>query len=136
MPHFDTHFTLREANELIPRMQEIFFQVHSLIHETRNMEELSFDVEKLTSGRVNGHHKKQGRSKKNILDEIDALVTEIVDHGIVIQDVSRGLIDFPAFIQGREVFLCYELADGNQIQYWHDLETGYAGRQPIPSDME
>ena len=63
-------------------------------------------------------------------------LTEITDQGIVIQDIDRGLIDFPAFIHGEEVFLCYELSDGDRIQYYHGLNAGYAGRQKLPEGLE
>lgn len=49
---------------------------------------------------------------------------------ILIKDVGRGLIDFPAFIDGREVFLCWE-ENEDDVGYWHELDTGYAGRCPL-----
>ena len=50
--------------------------------------------------------------------------------GIVVRDIDRGLIDFPAILEGREVYLCWEL-DEDGIGFWHDLESGYGGRQPL-----
>ena len=49
---------------------------------------------------------------------------------IQIKDLDRGLIDFPAIIGGREVFLCWE-QDEDAIEYWHDLDTGFAGREKL-----
>jgi len=49
---------------------------------------------------------------------------------IQIKDLERGLIDFPAIISGREVFLCWE-QDEEDIEFWHDLDTGYAGREKL-----
>ena len=49
---------------------------------------------------------------------------------IQIKDLDRGLIDFPAILEDKEVFLCWE--DGEEdIEYWHDLDGGYAGRQKL-----
>jgi hypothetical protein len=49
---------------------------------------------------------------------------------IVLRDLDRGLVDFPALRDGREVYLCW--VDGeDDIEYWHDLDAGYAGRQPL-----
>jgi len=59
------------------------------------------------------------------------LVTALQMQGIVIQDLERGLIDFPSIRDGREVFLCYELRDGESIGFYHELEAGYAGRKPV-----
>jgi hypothetical protein len=42
--------------------------------------------------------------------------------------VDRGLVDFPAILGGREVFLCWE-KDEQDIEYWHDLDSGYSGRE-------
>jgi hypothetical protein len=47
---------------------------------------------------------------------------------IQLKDLERGLIDFPAIMGGREVFLCWE-QDEDSIEYWHDLDSGYAGRE-------
>jgi hypothetical protein len=49
---------------------------------------------------------------------------------IFIKDLSRGLIDFPAIIGGKEVFLCWE-QDEDDIEFWHDLETGFGGREKL-----
>ncbi len=133
MPHFDRHFTLREANRLIPRIQEVFQQISQLIDTARGH---APNAQKITMGRTNGSQNKKKQQHQHVLDQINKLISEITDQGIVIQDVNRGLVDFPAYIQGEEVFLCYEISDGDSIQYYHDLNAGYAGRQPIPEDME
>ena len=57
---------------------------------------------------------------KNILQEFDT-------RQIQVKDLERGLIDFPTILAGREVFLCWEL-DEEDIEFWHDLDTGFAGR--------
>ena len=50
--------------------------------------------------------------------------------GIVVRDIDRGLIDFPAIVDGREVYLCWQLGE-DEIAFWHDLESGFGGRQPL-----
>jgi hypothetical protein len=52
----------------------------------------------------------------------------------VLRDIDRGLIDFPAVIDGQEVYLCWEL-DEERIGFWHELDTGYGGRQALPRDV-
>jgi hypothetical protein len=49
---------------------------------------------------------------------------------VVIKDFDRGLVDFPHLREGREVFLCWEL-DEDDIEFWHDLDTGYSGRERL-----
>lgn len=55
---------------------------------------------------------------------------EIQSLGVLIKDVDRGLVDFPHLRDGEEVFLCWELSE-DDIEYWHDLNSGYAGREPL-----
>ena len=61
---------------------------------------------------------------------IKTVLAEFERREIQIKDVDRGLIDFPAILAGREVFLCWE-QDEDDIEFWHDLETGYAGRERL-----
>ena len=49
---------------------------------------------------------------------------------IVLRDLERGLVDFPALRDGREVYLCWEEGEA-EIGFWHDSDSGYAGRQPL-----
>jgi hypothetical protein len=48
----------------------------------------------------------------------------------LIKDVNLGLLDFPALKDGREVYFCWQYGEG-EIAFWHEIEAGYAGRQPI-----
>jgi hypothetical protein len=51
--------------------------------------------------------------------------------GVQLKDYERGLLDFPAMRDGSVVLLCWRLGEGDQIEWWHDLEAGFAGRQPL-----
>lgn len=64
------------------------------------------------------------------LSHVQTLLREFNSREIQVKDVDRGLVDFPAIIGGREVFLCWE-KDEDDIEFWHDLETGYAGRERL-----
>ena len=63
--------------------------------------------------------------------EVEALLREIVELGAEVKDPDRGLIDFRSLMRGREVYLCWQLGEGDHIAFWHDLETGFAGRKII-----
>ena len=65
-----------------------------------------------------------------MIAEIKDLFMEFQTREIQIKDLKRGLIDFPALIGGKEVFLCWE-QDEDDIEFWHDLDTGYAGRERL-----
>ena len=58
------------------------------------------------------------------------ILAEFQRREILLKDLSRGLVDFPALIGGKEVFLCWE-SDEDKIEFWHDLDTGYGGRERL-----
>jgi len=157
LPRFERHFTLDEANALIPRIRSIFAKVHQLVRDLA----LPSDVPLPPFGAqahppasadtpdpaANGHAGNgNGHGAANVVDIesvwkdlsrhekmqlINGLLQAVIDDGVVIQDVERGLVDFPAWHGAEEILLCYELADGPQIVAWHDLTSGFAGRRPL-----
>ena len=62
--------------------------------------------------------------------EVQSTLREFARREIFVKDLERGLIDFPAFVAGREVFLCWERGE-TDVAHWHDLEGGYASRAPL-----
>lgn len=65
------------------------------------------------------------------LTELAECVGRLDELGVQLKDYGRGLIDFPAMREGRVVLLCWHLGEGERIEWWHDLEAGFAGRQPL-----
>jgi hypothetical protein len=63
-------------------------------------------------------------------ERFDMLIHQIQDTGAQIKDINIGLLDFSALKDGREVYLCWQYGEG-EIAFWHEVEAGYAGRQPI-----
>ncbi|MGC8856415.1 MAG: DUF2203 domain-containing protein [Anaerolineae bacterium] len=63
-------------------------------------------------------------------NRLDDLVHRIQETGAIVKDISIGLVDFPARREGREVYLCWKYGE-ERIQFWHEPEAGFAGRQPI-----
>ena len=66
-----------------------------------------------------------------LLYDIGKLTTELHDQGIELKDYTRGLIDFPSMREGRVVLLCWQLGEPEEIEWWHELEAGFLGRQPL-----
>jgi hypothetical protein len=60
-----------------------------------------------------------------------AAAAELAEAGIVLRDLDRGLVDFPAIRDDREVYLCWVESEENEIGFWHELDAGYAGRRPL-----
>ena len=64
------------------------------------------------------------------LADMQRILAEFQRREIFLKDLSRGLVDFPAIIGGKEVFLCWE-ADEDDMEFWHDLDTGFGGRERL-----
>ena len=61
---------------------------------------------------------------------MEQAVRQIDAWGVTLRDISTGLVDFPALVNGRPVWLCWKLGE-DEIGYWHELEAGIAGRKPL-----
>jgi hypothetical protein len=71
-----------------------------------------------------------GRDVAEALVELSRAVGELEAMDIVLRDLDRGLIDFPALRDGHEVYLCW-LLDEEEIRFWHEPDAGFAGRRPL-----
>ena len=65
-------------------------------------------------------------------ERLEVLVHQVQATGALFKDLNLGLLDFPAMKEGREVYLCWKYGEGD-IDFWHEIEAGYAGRQSIDS---
>jgi hypothetical protein len=61
---------------------------------------------------------------------LNDLVHQIQATGAILKDLNTGLIDFLAIREGREIFLCWKYGE-DQLEFWHDLDVGFAGRQRL-----
>lgn len=66
-----------------------------------------------------------------LAQEIRALVRAVAELGVEVKGLDDGLIDFPSVRRGRAIYLCWKLGEGERISWWHELDTGFAGRRPI-----
>jgi hypothetical protein len=123
---FTKHYTRDEARELLPQVKLWLARISCLRADLDKWEKkLAVKLEPgldLGGTMVN--------QWVRVMAEINEVFYEFHRREIQIKDLDRGLIDFPAFIGGREVFLCWE-QDEEDIEFWHDLDTGYAGRERI-----
>ena len=123
---FSKHYTREEARSLLPHVRLWLKRLGQLREELQNSEEgLS---EMMEPGRDLGGPL-VNRWIRALADLKDVLL-EFHRRDIQVKDIERGLLDFPAIIAGKEVFLCWELGE-EDIEFWHDLDTGYAGREKL-----
>lgn len=127
---FETHYSRDQARALLPKVRKWLKRLVELRNEIERhdgaLQELMAPGGKdIGGGAVNLWVK--------ALAEIKTLLMEFQRREIQIKDLERGLIDFPAIIHDKEVFLCWEQGE-DDIEFWHDLDTGYAGREPLSGD--
>lgn len=121
------YFTLQEANQTLDAIRPWMDEVQAIRQEILANQPDAWTALERSLG--NGGN----RALSSIIqdfEKLDALVHRILDTGVVIKDINIGLLDFPALKEGREVYLCWQYGEGD-IAYWHEVEAGYAGRQPI-----
>ncbi len=131
MATFEKHFTLEEANALLPEIRDIFSEIHAIL---RSLEDRKEEIEALLQASGSNGGGVAGADLLERLQEIHRLLERITSRGVQVKDLHRGLIDFPHWCQDREIFLCWELGE-DSIHFWHDLESGYAGRKRIEEEV-
>jgi hypothetical protein len=67
---------------------------------------------------------------QGVIDQMQAGVARIDELGVTLREIETGLIDFPALVTGRQVWLCWRLGEGD-VAWWHELSDGFGGRQPL-----
>jgi len=132
-------FTLEEANRAISMVERTF---QWLDERRAELAQLGRSVEVLELITASGasessaDHAQFEETKSRfdtLVDEMHAELGHLTDMGIVLRDLETGLVDFHALRDGKIVFLCWRRGE-DAISFWHDIEAGFAGREPINSD--
>jgi hypothetical protein len=122
----ERHWTLEQANAAIP-------WVNGLVERMRAAREQLGDVDAraaLTAAAPGNGGGSPGVVVSEAFMALRNSLEELQANGVVLRDLDRGLADFPALRDGEEIYLCWEEGE-LEIGYWHDLESGYGGRQPL-----
>lgn len=123
-------FTPDEANALLPELQPILEELRSAVEQ---LEEVSVEAAE-TRDRIrgNGHlaHAEPLDRQRAAQAEATRLVARLAELGVEIKDPRIGLVDFPSQRGDRIAYLCWKLGEPS-VAYWHPLDTGFAGRQPL-----
>jgi hypothetical protein len=122
-------FTLSEANAMLPTVRRIAASISRAHREIMSLQEAARGAaENATLG---GGFMADGPQYVTDLMSLAEHTSELEALGVQLKDYERGLLDFPSMREGRVVLLCWQLGEGDRIEWWHDLETGFSGRQPI-----
>jgi hypothetical protein len=129
------HFTLDEAQSLLPVLEALLKRAIEAKRAAQEIEEklqalnrqvflvggMFLDVEQIRRERA--EHESHIQQAKDSLAEIDAI-------GVQVKDLETGLLDFPCLVDGETVLLCWKMGE-SRIEFWHTLDGGFRGRQPL-----
>lgn len=128
------YYTVQEAEAARPWVRNA---IDSMREATADLLEartkLSALLEAIRSNGGSTHEEEAHDLRSRIEEATEKLrsdLEEFENRGIIIRDLQRGLIDFPALREGREVYLCWLYVE-ERIEFWHEIDTGFAGRQPL-----
>jgi hypothetical protein len=120
------HWTPEQANELLPIVGDT---MRRLRDARRRLSERGFDGDLAVRAEATGGEW-PGRERARESVEVALGFERLERLDVVVRDLERGLVDFPALIDGREVYLCW-LLDEPAVGHWHAVESGFAGRRPL-----
>ena len=129
-----TYFTLQEANELVPWLEETFQSIAPLYQRAQRLREQVAAVELRIRGNGGSeaggdleHHRRHLEQTDQLIEE---QMQEVQRKGIIVRSIETGLVDFPTIEEGREIYLCWRRGEP-EIGFWHEVDAGIAGRQPL-----
>lgn len=122
-------FTVEEANSLLPSVRLI---VKSIQRSHRRLASFQTAAKHASEGAdFGGGGMPQGGKYAGLLVHLSMGASQLENLGVQLKDYTQGLIDFPSLREGRVVLLCWKADEGDQVEWWHDVEAGFAGRQPL-----
>ncbi len=127
-------FSLDEAERLLPRLSALLLRMQELKREHDQLQEKvrQFEGKMASDGHLLEAELNRARQEMTrAAAQVNDLIQEVQALGCELKDIDQGLVDFRTVMNGREVYLCWKLGEPS-IGWWHDLETGVAGRQPLP----
>ncbi|HSF80824.1 MAG TPA: DUF2203 domain-containing protein [Anaerolineales bacterium] len=121
------YFTLEQANLTLEIIRPLVREALEIRHKLLELQpELAPVLQNLLGNGGNW----AGSQAALEFGQLQAIIGQINATGAVLKDINSGLVDFLARREGRDVYLCWRYDEG-QVSHWHDLDTGFAGRQAI-----
>ena len=119
-------FTVEEANALLPTVRGILSRIqraHKRLGSYQAAARKAAEAAEKGGGGITN-----GLRYATLLTELTAQIGELDTLGVQLKDFDRGLVDFPSMRDGRVVLLCWQMGEGDELEWWHDVEAGFAGR--------
>lgn len=125
------YFTPQEANLRLPLVQVIVQDIVNLFQDLHQRRERLNDLRHRSQRSEYSEEVQQMEDElERDIEVLEEYVEELKELGVELKDPLVGLVDFRAIIDGREVYLCWKLGE-DDIAWWHELEDGFSGRQPL-----
>ncbi len=140
-------YTIDAANERLPQVREVLERLRE--ERGRLIELRDQAVARLSVVRAGAGHPEPSEDEldeamassdaelrrlrlrmQGVIDQMQAAVTELDGWDVVLRDIPTGLVDFPALVSGRQVWLCWRLGE-DAVEWWHEMDAGVAGRKPL-----
>lgn len=132
-------FTVQEANAALPLVRVI---VRDVVHLAREVAERRQRVTALSAGRAGRpkdvYSEELAQAEEELQRDVEQLqhyVAELEEVGVELKSATEGLVDFPTIIDGRPAYLCWKYGEP-EVRFWHELDAGFAGRQPLAPGAE
>jgi hypothetical protein len=125
-------FTPAEANSALAEVRPVVERMVELRARLLELQGEQREVVQIIAGNGSGYAVSEARSDEfaAAAAEFETCLERLGALGVEVKDVDEGLVDFPSVRHGEDVLLCWRAGEG-AVEYWHDLEEGFAGRKPI-----
>jgi len=124
------HFTVEQANKTLPLVRRI---VEDVVDQHRRWRDTILELDLASQAgepEESPRVEELVRQARDLSRELDGYQRELREIGVQLKDPRLGLVDFASEIGGRTVLLCWRLGEP-EVQFWHEVNAGYAGRQPL-----
>ena len=126
------YFAIDEANTILRDAKPVLEQLRD---DRDRVAEIQADLQRERENNGSAEHAEQMATReqelRELVREMQHAVAQIDVWGITLRDIGSGLIDFPALANGRPIWLCWRLGDGDRIDWWHEANEGFDSRQPL-----
>ncbi len=121
---------LGEVRPLLETLQRQRLQLIELRERAVSVHEASGAPERESGGSADEQARHLELRIQALVDQMQAGVARLDEWSIQLRDIEAGLIDFPALVAGRQVWLCWRLGE-ERVAWWHELGTGFGGRRRL-----
>ena len=122
----ERHFSREEADALLPTLEPVLRELQVAAASLTDAE--AHEVLSEASGGNGGGA--EGKRVGEAFLQVRGILAALQGEGVVVRDISSGLVDFPAVRDGQEIYLCWRLGE-ESVAHWHDLDSGFQGRQAL-----